>query len=291
MYKIAIWGFGTPVLQVLPCLTETNFEIAYVKADYQRSDVFEFEKKVADKGYKFFVDDYPQECVDAIFVINYNRIIPESVLSNYLVINYHVGLLPKWRGNSANGWAIINGENAVGYTIHRVTKMLDDGPMYYQYAYAYHEGATYAEARSAMAADLDKHLPSVLMKAIDAPGEYIPYEQNEYVYCAKFRATDGLVDWRKTTDEILRWFYVFGPPLGTGLKLKHKGNEYSISKLSKVNNFAISHGISGSVVYIYQGSVWIKTGDTALAIEELRDENGEVVEEFTKMFIIGQRLA
>lgn len=289
MHKIAIWGFGAPVINILPYLFKSNFEIEYVKVDYCRSNFNDFTHEIEKTGIKVYLNDYPNCELDAIFVTNYNRIIPEPVLSKYLVINYHVGLLPKWRGNSANGWAIINGENQVGYSIHRVTNMLDDGPLYYQFSYPYHEGTTYADAKCQMAKDLESKLPQILTNAICNPTNYIPYQSQEFVYCAKFRPMDGEIDWRKTTDEILRWFYVFGPPLGTGLKFTFKNKDYFVTKISRIDRFAISKGIPGSIVYITHGNVWIKTGDSAISIEELRNDKNEMVD-ISKTFIIGQRI-
>jgi methionyl-tRNA formyltransferase len=48
------------------------------------------------------------------------------------MIQYHPSLLPKYRGPSAIGWAIANGEAETGLTIFRPTDGLDEGPVILQ---------------------------------------------------------------------------------------------------------------------------------------------------------------
>lgn len=48
------------------------------------------------------------------------------------MIQYHPSLLPKYRGPSAIGWAISNGETETGLTIFRPTDGLDEGPVILQ---------------------------------------------------------------------------------------------------------------------------------------------------------------
>ncbi len=47
-------------------------------------------------------------------------------------INYHPSLLPKYRGGSAMNWAIINGEQETGVTIHQIDEGVDTGPIIIQ---------------------------------------------------------------------------------------------------------------------------------------------------------------
>lgn len=285
--KIAIWGCGNPVLDIIPILQSANIEIAYVKVDnVGDEDFFSSLKKL---NIVYYTDAYPPMRLDMIFVINYNRIISSDVIADNLVVNCHMGLLPKWRGNSANGWGIINGENYVEYTIHRVTEVLDAGPSYYQYKYPYKENETYYHAKKAMSEDLNSILPLLLYNIVHDPERYLHLKKSEFVYCSKFRPADGFIyDWNVTTEELIRCFYVFAPPLGTGLKFVFKGTVYEISRLSAIEGFAKSKGIPGGVVYKNGNSVWIKTQDTAVSLDEIKCD-GEILS-ISSLFIVGQRL-
>lgn len=284
---VSVWGFGKPVIDAILILRKAEIRVPYVKVDYKRENLQSFLDELSAIGITdVFVDAIPDLHVDMIFTINYNRIISEELLTKYTIINYHVGLLPKWRGNSANGWGVINGEGYVGYTIHKMLPMLDSGPIYYQYKYQYKEGETYYLARRAMQNDLSVHLSEILHDIYY--GKLAGAKQEgDFVYCTSFRPCDGFVDWKDTTDTILRKFFVFGPPLGTGLKFLFKGKEYQITSISRVDSFAPSVGIPGSIVYHVGNSLWVKTGDTAVSLDEIKFEN--TVVDIDSIFMIGQR--
>lgn len=287
--KIAIWGYGKPLVNILPAILNSGIQVAYVRFDRMRADASSWIEQIEPMGIKVYGGDYPKANLDLIFVINYNKIIPEQELKETLFLNYHVGLLPKWRGNSANGWAVINGENYVGYTLHKVVPMLDAGPIHYQYKHPIILGETYFKARLAMDADLQEKIGNIIKQVIAAPEDYCETSESVFVYCSKFHPEDGDIStWQFTTEEILRRHYVFGPPLGTGLKFQNKGKVYDIVALSKVENFADSKGIPGGVVYFNNGSMWIKTLDTAISIDGLKCHGEDV--NMHKDFMIGQRL-
>lgn len=286
--RVAIWGFGKPVIDTIKILSDSSIEVVYVKSDYNRSDIDEFKVELKSLGFsKLYVDEVPSCSVDLIYTINYNRIIPETILKQYHIVNYHVGILPMWRGNSANGWAVINGADVIGYTIHEMVSMLDAGPIYYQFRTPYVEGETYIRAKQAMAEDYCGNLVQILCEI--GNGKLSGKEQDgPFTYCAKFRPVDGIVNWAECTETILRRFYVFGPPLGTGLKFSFRDKIYSITRISNIKGFAPAVGIPGSIIYREGNSIWVKTGDTAVSIDEIMLENKVV--DVAEVFMIGQRL-
>lgn len=287
--RIAIWGGGTPVLDIIPILKSFNIRIMYVKTDGNKCMTDEFVTFLKRENIICYTDTCPDMQLDMIFVTNYNKIIKADILSKYLVVNHHVGLLPKWRGNSANAWGVINGENYVGYTIHKVTELLDGGPIYYQYKYPYKLQSSYYDAKIAMKNDLMTILPSLLFKIVANPNDYLIFDEKEFVYCSKLNPTDGIINnWNITTEELIRRFYVFSPPLGTGLKFVFKNETYEICSLSKITHFAKSTGIPGGIVYKHNNSIWVKTKDTAISLDEIK-HNGKTIS-VDPLFVIGQRL-
>lgn len=286
---IAIWGYGKPIVSILPTILADGIHVAYVRFDKMRDDAAQWIEQIASYGIQVYCDDYPAIDVDLVFVDNYNKIVTNAELSQAIFLNYHVGLLPKWRGNSANGWAIINGEKCVGYTLHRIMPMLDSGDIYYRYEYPYSPDETYYNARVAMDKDLTEHICYEIRKVIDASDSYLLKNKGFFVYCSKFRPIDGdISSWHYTTDEIIRRHYVFAPPLGTGLKFCAKGKIYEIHSLSVIESFAQAKGVAGGVVYVNGNSLWVKTLDTAISLDEIRC--GGAIVNCKEEFVIGQRL-
>lgn len=278
--RIALWGNGKPLRDLITLIEKDGIEIAYIKLDRTRDDTARQVQDIEKLGYKCYVEDYPEnEKLDMIFVDNYSKIIPVEVLHRYLTVNYHIGVLPLWRGSSANGWGIISGYNYVGYTIHKVEPMLDAGPIYYQFKYPYKEGETYFNARNAMNEDFNSNVTQVIRKILSGELKAKVQDVNEgFTYCVKFRPSDGVIsNWNIPTDEILRRFFVFAPPLGTGLKFHYKEKEYEIRALSRIKGFVNSIGVPGSVVYKYDGSLWVKTADTAVSLDVIAVD-GQIID-------------
>jgi len=78
-------------------------------------------EKVSNLKPKFFGD------CDVIFSVGYLKKINSEIIENYEVINLHPSLLPKYKGLMTHKRMLINKEAKYGYSIHKVTKYLDDG--------------------------------------------------------------------------------------------------------------------------------------------------------------------
>ena len=64
---------------------------------------------------------------DFVFSVGYLKKIESEIIENYQIINLHPSLLPKYKGLMTHKRMLINNENKYGYSIHKVTKYLDDG--------------------------------------------------------------------------------------------------------------------------------------------------------------------
>ena len=64
---------------------------------------------------------------DVIFSVGYLKKIESEIIKNYKIINLHPSLLPKYKGLMTHKRMLINNEIKYGYSIHKVTKYLDDG--------------------------------------------------------------------------------------------------------------------------------------------------------------------
>ncbi|MDY5584561.1 MAG: methionyl-tRNA formyltransferase [Arcanobacterium sp.] len=72
--------------------------------------------------------------LDAIAVVAYGKLIPESLLSipKYGWLNLHFSKLPKWRGASPVQGAMAAGDYESGVTVFQIEKGLDTGPIHLQ---------------------------------------------------------------------------------------------------------------------------------------------------------------
>ena len=81
---------------------------------------------------------------DAIVVIAFGQIIPESILEipKYGCINIHGSLLPKYRGAAPIQWAVIDGEKETGVTSMLMDKGIDTGDILIKKEIKLDEGET-----------------------------------------------------------------------------------------------------------------------------------------------------
>ena len=137
--------------------------------------------------------------VDAMVVVGYGQIIPQSVidLAPMGIINVHASLLPKYRGAGPIQWAIVNGETRTGVTTMRIDAGLDTGDMLLKAEtdIAPEETALELGRRlSAMGADLLVETLAGL-----AAGTIVPRKQDpaQATYAPLLKKEDGLIDWSR----------------------------------------------------------------------------------------------
>ena len=70
-----------------------------------------------------------------IFSIGYMKNIPNDFSSKFKVINLHPSILPTYKGLMTHKRALINNEKLGGFSIHIVTKFLDEGKVISQVKY------------------------------------------------------------------------------------------------------------------------------------------------------------
>jgi methionyl-tRNA formyltransferase len=79
----------------------------------------------------------PEMEIDLAISIFYERIIkPDFIARCGRIINLHNSPLPRYRGVSPINWALKNGEDHHGVTLHEITPGVDDGPILAQLTYS-----------------------------------------------------------------------------------------------------------------------------------------------------------
>ncbi len=135
--------------------------------------------------------------VDAMVVVGYGQIIPQSVidLAPLGIINVHASLLPKYRGAGPVQWAIVNGETRTGVTTMRIDAGLDTGDMLLK------EETDIGEDENAI--ELGERLSvmgaALLVRTLDglAAGGLAPQKQDpaQATYAPLLKKEDGRLDW------------------------------------------------------------------------------------------------
>ena len=142
--------------------------------------------------------------VDAMVVVGYGQIIPQTVidLAPLGIINVHASLLPKYRGAAPIQWAIANGETWTGVTTMRIDAGLDTGDILLQEGTAIGPDETAVELSPRLAAMGAGLLVRTLGKLTD--GSIAPQKQDSALatYAPLLKKQDGQIDWARAAHAI-----------------------------------------------------------------------------------------
>lgn len=206
---------------------------------------------------------------DIIYVCEYRKILPPEIVNNFLCIGLHAGILPKWRGFAANAWAIINGEDEIGYSFFRINEKMDDGDLYFVRHIKITHTQTYSDVHDQMIdqmlIDSVEILTGIFEKKITGQ-----VQTGERCYGHRFSPEMGCIrDFNVTSDYIYGLFRAMSKPLGTGLYLIYKGEKIEVSHVwtGKMRNIADYIGIPGKIVNKETHEIWVKTRDNLVILE------------------------
>lgn len=291
--KTILLGTGDMTLRVLEeMLKDSRIDFMGVINDssISESQIVYYNDKIEEMGGKIL--EYNEEVfasADIIFSCEYRKRIPLEFVKRYKFVNCHGGILPKYRGSSANAWAIMNGETEVGYTIHFMDERLDNGDILYVGRFPILEEQTYADVYEEIFGDMVSRICDVLVDSYTQ--KIVPIKQNSYgVYCSRFYPNLGdLRDFEKTSKDIYNLYRCMAKPHGSGVYFIHKEKKYYIGKMQLGKEFGIENyvGIPGKVVNCEGDSIWVKTQDNIVILSEIRNESGERIED--GHFIIGNK--
>jgi methionyl-tRNA formyltransferase len=190
---------------------------------------------------------------DILLVSGFNWRIPRSVLGlpRFGVLNVHPSALPKYRGPSPVPWAIRNGDQFLGITVHRMTERIDAGPVLSQVD----DIPLPDEVTSQDVWDLTKAaLPDLLVHALDraARGEPgIPQDEAAATYAGFPPPAWNTITWtgerRNLHNQIRVFRYLHG---GQGPVIEFRGQRMQVQRTSLTPD-------GGTRVECADGPLWV----------------------------------
>jgi methionyl-tRNA formyltransferase len=139
------------------------------------------------------VEQLKQMKPDAMVVVGYGQIIPQSIIDipTLGIINVHASLLPKYRGAAPIQWAIANGETRTGVTTMRIDAGLDTGDMLRKWE------TPIGPEEDAL--DLGRRLSvagaELLVETLRDNPTPVKQDPGEATYAPILKKEDGLIDW------------------------------------------------------------------------------------------------
>lgn len=212
---------------------------------------------------------------DYIFVVGLSQIIKSEImdLAKEYVVGFHPTPIPHNRGRAALPWEILLEEKESAITFFKIDRGMDSGDVLFRETYKIEDfdyvSDVYRKVLEAMAKALKKNLHKFLN------GEIIPQKQNEAdaSYLLIRRPYDGILDWGKPTDYILRVIRATSHPYPGAYAYvrNHKIIIYRAEKYMLDKKYV---GYNGQVAEITdRGELLILTLDGCIKVTEFIVEN------------------
>jgi methionyl-tRNA formyltransferase len=151
---------------------------------------------------------------EIVCVCAFGALIKDPLLSDYLMLNVHPSLLPRWRGAAPIERAIMAGDVRTGVTIMRVTAGLDSGPVYLQEAEPIDPRDTYGT----LAARLERVAGELLVRALDELPPSVEQDDAKATYADKVSAGDRRLDPTRPAAAVERVVRALTPHIGALLQ-------------------------------------------------------------------------
>jgi methionyl-tRNA formyltransferase len=274
--KLAVLGRTHWLLGAARRLRDAGHDIRLVAtaeaAPEYRAGVEDFRAFAADSGATFALDEVPQTDAQLAVSVNWPRLIGRDVLDAFPggVVNAHAGDLPRYRGNAAPNWAIINGEDRIVLTLHLMDEGLDSGPVLAKTPYPLGPRTTIRDVYSW----LDEAIPSSFVEVVRGLGDgtVAPQPQPDDPTLAlrvpRRRPEDSELRWQHTAVELDRMVRASSEPFA-GAFTTLEGRRLTIWRARPEP--WVDGGVVGSRVDRC-GEVGIATADGVLVLEDVELE-------------------
>lgn len=220
---------------------------------------------------------------DIIVVSAFGQILPKSILemTKYGCINIHASLLPKYRGAAPIQWSIIDGEEKTGVTIQQMNEGIDTGDI----LEAEEVKIDVKETGGSLFDKLAETGAGLIVRTMEhiEQGKVNPVKQDDSKsnYAKMLTKELGNIDFSKSAESIERLIRGLTPWPSAYTKLNGKTLKIWDADVSDKEY----EGVAGEIVDVDRQSVYVKTGEKTLVINELQLEGKKRMS--TQSFLLG----
>ncbi len=208
---------------------------------------------------------------DGVVVSSYHRILPARLVSKCPFVNVHYAVLPEYRGRANVNWAIINGEDYCGITIHAIAPGLDAGNILEQQRLPIGAHDTVTDLYAKLNAAQRELLAGAVQRYLDGdPGT--AQDERGATYCCTRLPEDGAIDWSAPTRQVDALIRALTEPYPGALTYL-RGEPLHVWRAEVLDNPPRYVGrIPGRVIKVTKanGSVDVLTGDGVLRLLEVQ---------------------
>jgi len=208
---------------------------------------------------------------DIIFSISWRQMLSKEILEipKMGCINLHGSLLPKYRGFSPVVWAIINGEEKTGVTLHYMTEKPDAGDIIAQKEVkigSRDTGKTLYDKITNSGFELFKE---TFPKIKDGTADRAPQNEEESTYFGRRKPEDGIIDWNKSSIELYNWIRALTYPYPGAFTYTQRGRKLYIWWAEVKEKEGIL-GTPGEIISKKKDWIEVATGNGSILLKSVQ---------------------
>jgi methionyl-tRNA formyltransferase len=145
--------------------------------------------------------------IDLIFSINYLFIIEKEIIEypRLYSLNIHGSILPKYRGRTPHVWAIINGEEKTGVTVHKIDQGVDTGDILLQKEVEIKRDETGADILEKYNSLYPELINETIKMVVNNKTVFRKQAESKATYFGKRTPDDGEINWNWSKERIRNW--------------------------------------------------------------------------------------
>lgn len=204
--------------------------------------------------------------------ISYNQILRRPLLDlpRHGVVNFHAGMLPRYRGRNVINWAIINGEEEIGLTAHQVDEGIDTGAIILQRALPIGWTDTYGDVLQRVVDAFPALVADTVRLIASGRAVAVPQDESAATYFGGREDGDEWLDWSATSRELHNKIRAITRP-GPGARTIIGDRQAVIWRAHYEPHWPCYTATPGQVVgRCEDGSAIVKTGDSTIRISEVQ---------------------
>lgn len=242
---------GVLACVVIPEKYRTRLLPGFVQAGIENTMLHTITRETLESGLISLVKEYKADC---IFVITLPWKLPKTVLAApaYGCFNFHPGLLPKYKGADPIFWQLKNGEKNGGITVHKMTEVVDEGPIMMVKKIPFIPGETYGihHARlGPLAAEMISEL-ATLIKENAEPLIIQDIDKEEAIFFKAPVKRQVTIDWENQSSSEVEALINATNPKYNGAFTSFRGMELTILEIGFADvNDPPAGNKAGTIVY------------------------------------------
>ncbi len=202
---------------------------------------------------------------DVIVVVAYGQILTNDILSipKYGCVNVHGSILPYYRGPAPIHWAVVNGEKITGVTTMYMDEGVDTGDILEIDKVEIFPTTTTGQLHDILKNRGAKLLSSTLKKIQNGNIIRTQQEHEKATYAPLLSKNSGIVDWSKTSEEIINIIRGFNPWPCAASFLDGKRVKLYTANVDKKGQF----GCEGEIIEVSKEGLFVQALDGLVRLE------------------------